>query len=317
MSEPQKPRQRRPRLGADARARLLVEIAKYDTVPLKPAPPHKSAAPKTDPAEALAAEQAARSALIGPDSDPSSLPRVVDVWSNLMTLPVDPRTLARNLVITASREDPAHAAFDVLRTRLVQALAEHGWRRVGITSPTRDCGKTFTAVNLAITLSRYDNCRTLLMDMDLRNPTLARRIGADNPLAMGDFLRGQIPTEAFLRRMAPNDLNIGGNLAYGLNGRVESYAAELFQQQSTADVLERLQDETQADVVLFDLPPALAQDDVIAFRPHFDCILMVVGGGITKASDVRESIRRLGEDKPVIGIVLNKAEGEGVDDYSY
>ena len=311
MRHPEKPRQRRPRLGADERARLLAEIAKYDTVPPRPA------TPKSDIAAVTAAEQAARTALIGAGTDQSTLPRVVDVWSNLLTIPVDPRILARNLVITASREDPAHAAFDVLRTRLVQALAEHGWRRVGITSPTRDCGKTFTAVNLAITLSRYDNCRTVLMDMDLRNPTLARRIGASAPQPMGDYLCGQIPTEAFLRRMAPNNLHIGGNLAFGLNGRVEPYAAELFQQQSTMDVLERLQDETEADVMLFDLPPALAQDDVIAFRPHFDCILMVVGGGITKASDVRESIRRLGEDKPVIGIVLNKAEGEGVDDYRY
>jgi len=311
MSDPQKPRQRRPRLGADERARLLAEIAKYDTVPPRPA------APQPDIAAVAAAEQAARAALIGAQEGQPTLPRVVDVWSNLLTIPVDPRTLARNLVITASREDPAHAAFDVLRTRLVQALAARGWRRVGITSPTRDCGKTFTAVNLAITLSRYDDCRTVLMDMDLRNPTLARRIGANAPLAMGDYLRGTVPSEAFLRRMAPNDLQIGSNLAFGLNGRIEPYAAELFQQQSTTDVLERLQDETQADVVLFDLPPALAQDDVIAFRAHFDCILMVVGGGITKASDVRESIRRLGEDKPVIGIVLNKGEGEGVDDYTY
>jgi len=317
MSDPQNQRQRRPRLGADERARLLAEIAKFDTVPPRPAPAARSAPISGDRAEITATEQAARAALIGDAADMAELPRVVDVWSNLLTIPVDPRTLARNLVITASREDPAHAAFDVLRTRLVQALAEHGRRRVGITSPTRDCGKTFTAVNLAITLSRYDNCRTVLMDMDLRNPTLARRIGANAPQPMGDFLRGQIPTEAFLRRLAPNDLNIGGNLAFGLNGRIEPYAAELFQQQSTTDVLARLQEETEADVMLFDLPPAMAQDDVIAFRPHFDCILMVVGGGITKASDVRESIRRLGEDKPVIGIVLNKAEGEGVDDYSY
>ena len=298
MTDDRPPRQRRPRLGADERTRLLAEIAKYGP------PPDIQ-------------EKAIRAALIGPDPAAQTLPRVIDVWNSLLPLPVEAKVLERNLVITAARSDPAHAAFDVLRTRLVQALSDNGWNRIGITSPTRDCGKTFTAVNLAITLSRYDNCRTILLDMDLRNPSVAKVLGAGTGVAMGDYLRGTIPSEAYLRRIGPNSLNIGGNLAIGLNNRIEPYAAELFQQPKTAEVLDRMQEELNPDVVLFDLPPALAQDDVIAFRPQFDCILMVIGGGITTAKEVQEMIRRIGKDKPVIGVVLNKAEGEEVGTYSY
>ena len=298
MTDDRPPRQRRPRLGADERTRLLAEIAKYGP------PPDIQ-------------EKAIRAALIGPDPAAQTLPRVIDVWNSLLPLPVEAKVLERNLVITAARSDPAHAAFDVLRTRLVQALSDNGWNRIGITSPTRDCGKTFTAVNLAITLSRYDNCRTVLLDMDLRNPSVANVLGAGTGVAMGDYLRGTIPSEAYLRRIGPNSLNIGGNLAIGLNNRIEPYAAELFQQPKTAEVLDRMQEELNPDVVLFDLPPALAQDDVIAFRPQFDCILMVIGGGITTAKEVQEMVRRIGKDKPVIGVVLNKAEGEEVGTYSY
>ena len=298
MTDDRPPRQRRPRLGADERTRLLAEIAKYGP------PPDIQ-------------EKAIRAALIGPDPAAQTLPRVIDVWNSLLPLPVEAKVLERNLVITAARSDPAHAAFDVLRTRLVQALSDNGWNRIGITSPTRDCGKTFTAVNLAITLSRYDNCRTVLLDMDLRNPSVANVLGAGTGVAMGDYLRGTIPSEAYLRRIGPNSLNIGGNLAIGLNNRIEPYAAELFQQPKTAEVLDRMQEELNPDLVLFDLPPALAQDDVIAFRPQFDCILMVIGGGITTAKEVQEMIRRIGKDKPVIGVVLNKAEGEEVGTYSY
>ena len=298
MTDDRPPRQRRPRLGADERTRLLAEIAKYGP------PPDIQ-------------EKAIRAALIGPDPAAQTLPRVIDVWNSLLPLPVEAKVLERNLVITAARSDPAHAAFDVLRTRLVQALSDNGWNRIGITSPTRDCGKTFTAVNLAITLSRYDNCRTILLDMDLRNPSVANVLGAGTGVAMGDYLRGTIPSEAYLRRIGPNSLNIGGNLAIGLNNRIEPYAAELFQQPKTAEVLDRMQEELNPDVVLFDLPPALAQDDVIAFRPQFDCILMVIGGGITTAKEVQEMVRRIGKDKPVIGVVLNKAEGEEVGTYSY
>ena len=140
MTETRLSRHRRPRLGADERARLLAEIAKYGPPP-------------------DAQEKIIRDALTAPLN--GVYPTARDLWDSLSPLPVDPAMLERNLVITAARTDPAHAAFDVLRTRLVQALSDNGWHRVGITSPTRDCGKTFTAVNLAITLSRYDNCRTL------------------------------------------------------------------------------------------------------------------------------------------------------------
>ena len=299
MTESRPPRQRRPRLGPEERARLLAEIAKYGPIP----------AEQTRAIRAVFTSD-------GEDEGDTSVP-TGDIWASLLTIPVDAPLLERNLVITAARTDPAHAAFDVLRTRMVQALAENGWNRVGITSPTRDCGKTFTAVNLAITLSRYDNCRTVLLDMDLRNPSVGKVLGSAAPAAMGDYLRGMVTTEDYLRRLGRNTLNIGPNLALGLNDRVEPFAAELFQQASTADTLARLQDELRPDVVLFDLPPAMAQDDVIAFRPQFDCILMVIGGGITKASEVREMVRRLGESKPIVGVVLNKAEGEGVDSYSY
>jgi Mrp family chromosome partitioning ATPase len=70
-------------------------------------------------------------------------------------------------------------------------------------------------------------------------------------------------------------------------------------------------------VVLFDLPPVLAQDDVLALKPHLDCILMVAGGGVTTQRDLREAGQRLGEDLPILGVVLNMAEGEEILDYHY
>lgn len=240
-----------------------------------------------------------------------------DPWLNLRQIAVNEGLLERNLIIAAARRDPAHGAFDVLRTRLLQALRDNGWKRVGITSPTKGCGKSFSALNLAIALSRYDACRTILMDMDMRLPALSRYLGVADPGSIGDMLRGITDPADHLLRFAPNRLHIGGNLALGLNNQREDYAAELFHEPGTAQILAGIADIWQPDVMLFDLPPALAQDDVIAFRGHLDCILMVVGGGITTAREVREAVRRIGEDKPVVGIILNKAEGEGVSDYSY
>ncbi|UYV38729.1 CpsD/CapB family tyrosine-protein kinase [Rhodobacteraceae bacterium D3-12] len=284
----------------------------------------KDVAPKVAPPE-IAAEQAPApepepEPAPEPEPEPEPAPELASpetIWSSLGAIPVDPKHLERNLIITAGRHDPAHGAFDVLRTRLVQTLFENDWKRVGITSPTRDCGKTFTAVNLAISLSRYETNRTVLMDMDMRNPSVANVIGANDPASMGDFLQGRDAPASFFRRLGRNALNIGSNLAVGLNNRVEPYASELLQDPLTDAALARMMDQLDPDVVLYDLPPALAFDDVIAFKRHFDGILMVIGGGTTKSAEIQESMRRLGDDVPLLGVVLNQAEGETRMGYSY
>lgn len=240
-----------------------------------------------------------------------------EVWATLGSIPVDPAHLEHNLIITAGRHDPAHGAFDVLRTRLVQTLYDNDWKRVAVTSPTRDCGKTFTAVNLAISLSRYEAMRTVLMDMDMRNPSVASVLGAPNPGAMGNFLKGASSVQEHFVRLGRNALNIGANLAVGLNNRVEPYAAELIQDPRTDAAFARMMEELDPDVVLYDLPPALAFDDVIAFRKHFDGVLMVIGGGTTTADEVHEAMRRLGEDVPLLGVVLNQAESDVGMGYTY
>ncbi|MGZ9809032.1 CpsD/CapB family tyrosine-protein kinase [Pseudoroseicyclus sp. H15] len=266
-----------------------------------PEEPEQPAAPEPAP-EALAAPPAQN---------------IEAAWEALPQFPVNERALARNLVITARRDDPAHAAFDILRARMVKAMHEHGWHRIGITSPGPGVGKSFTSVNLAITLSRYDNTRTMLIEADLRRPGLSRYLGIDPDTSTGDFLRGETAPEDFFRRPAANRLHIGRNLAVGLNGKVEPFASELFQQPKTEEVLADMAARYRPDVLLFDLPPALAQDDVIALAPHFDCVLLVIGGDRTDAAEVRETQRRLGEDMPIIGIVLNKGETSRTEHYGY
>ncbi|WP_323767602.1 exopolysaccharide biosynthesis protein [Antarctobacter sp.] len=238
-------------------------------------------------------------------------------WAALPELTVEKVHLARNRIITASREDPAHGAFDVLRTRLLQALSENGWRRVAITSPGKDCGKTFTAANLAISLSRQENCRTLLMDLDMRRPSLHKALGINDPGSVGDMLRGMTPPEVHLRRMGRNPVNAGRNIAFALNDRAEPYASELLQDPRSIETLRAIEDHYAPDVVLFDLPPALFYDDVIAARPLFDGVLLVIGGGLTTESEVSEVERRLGDTMPILGMVLNKAEGTDIGRYTY
>lgn len=240
-----------------------------------------------------------------------------EVWAKLDRFPLDPERLNARNVITALRRDPAHTRFDILRTRMLQALAENGWKRVAITSPTQGCGKTFTAANLAVSLSRQEQCRTVLLDLDMRSPSLHKIFGVADPGVIGDLLRGEIAPERHLQGFAPNAIAAGSHVAIGFNGMIEPYAAELLQDPKTAKVLSKIEAVFEPDVMLFDLPPALLNDDVLAMRPHFDALLIVAGGGITRANDIKETERRLGESVPLLGVVLNKAEQSDIADYTY
>ena len=251
------------------------------------------------------------------DVQPDPQERVESAWQSLDRFPLDPTRLANRNVITALRRDPAHARFDILRTRMLQALAENGWRRVAITSPTKDCGKTFTAANLAVSLSRQENCRAVLLDLDMRSPSLHKIFGVADPGVMGDLLREEITPDRHLQGFGKNDISAGSHVAIGFNGMVEPYASELLQDPCTDRTLKRIEAEFDPDVMLFDLPPALLNDDVIAMRPNFDALLIVAAGGVTRAKDIKEPERRLGDSIPLLGVVLNKAEDADESAYAY
>lgn len=240
----------------------------------------------------------------GAPSAPAPLAEISAVdaaWERLDWYRLDPQKLIARRVITATRSDPAHVAFDLLRTRLMQALKARGWRHVAITSPTKGCGKTFVTANLALSLSRRSSCRTVVMDLDLRLPNLSTVLGIERPGAMQSYLTGERPLEKHLHRLAPN-------LAVGLNSASVFDSAELLQEPATGRVLNTLQDTLKPDVMLYDLPPTLACDDVLAFLPRVDGVLLVAGGGITSAEDVRRCERLFEGQAPLLGVILNKTE---------
>lgn len=244
-----------------------------------------------------------------PEADPvGDRASEVDAWARIPPVTLDHRHLARNRIISYGRHDPAHVAFDLLRTRLTQALKARGWTRVAITSPSKACGKTFVAGNLALSLARQPSCRTLLLDLDLRIPSLARVLGIRTTAQPVDFLTGRCPPEALLRRVAPN-------LLIGPGRQPFPDSAELLQEPSAVRALNGLRTLFAPDVILYDLPPALACDDVIAFLPQVDCVLLVAGGGISSAKEIRECERLIDGQSPLLGCILNKADDVVIEPY--
>lgn len=295
-----------------------------DVAPVE-APPAPIPEPDVPPAapepiqSAVRPVEAAAPAPAAPEVNEADQPEAgaADPWALIRKFPIDARKIERNRIITATREDPVHSSFDVLRTKLLRALRDNGWSRVAVTSPTAGCGKTFMAANLALSLSRQGNCRTVVLDLDMRHPALARTMNVANTPAIADFLSGKMPAEDFLRRPGRNPHKIGDNVAFGFNTRREEFAAELLQDDGTIETLTAMERTLKPDVVLLDMPPALVNDDVLAARPLYDGIILIVGGGMTRPQQVRDVERRLGTDTPLLGVVLNKSEDDTSQNYGY
>lgn len=238
------------------------------------------------------------------------LPTAEAAWSGLTEAPVSEATLEAERVVSFRKTDPAHVAFDVLRTRLLKVCRDHGWTRIAITSPTKACGKSMVCANLAFSLARNAETRTILLDLDLKLPRLAKVFGVAPPGRVTGFLQGVTPPEAFLVR-------IGANLAVGLNAERVRNSAELIQSPQAAASLGAMIDRYRPEIVIYDLPPMLVSDDVIGLLPQVDAVLLVVAAGQSTAKDVSACETLLSNTANFIGVILNKCSDDPRDTYSY
>ncbi|WP_146345831.1 CpsD/CapB family tyrosine-protein kinase [Phaeobacter marinintestinus] len=211
-------------------------------------------------------------------------------------------------LISFFRDDPAARAFDLLRSRLLQGIKSKGWKRVAIAAPTKGCGATFTAVNLALSLARIPDSRVVLMDLNMRDPGVASALDIHGHGDMHGFLRGDVPTVDHLVR-------VGDTLALGLADSPDRFAAELLHGTGATETLEAMVDTVHPDVVICDLPAVLSHDDFVACLAHVDCVLLVSDAEQTTAAQIAACEEVMGDQVGLLGVVLNRARRSSVEDY--
>jgi Mrp family chromosome partitioning ATPase len=237
-------------------------------------------------------------------------PRPDRVWESLNPLVLDEPLLTRNGLFTKPAQNMVTTYFDLLRTRILQPMQDRGWRRLAVTSPTHGCGKSLVAANLALSLSRRPNSRTLLLDLELRAPRMAGLFGMAEAGALRDVLTGDQPFEGHL-------LRVGRTLALGLNSSPVTEAADLLHHPAMPGSLGAMMEGLDPQVALFDLPPVLVSDDVLAMAPTVDAVLLVIDGTRTTAAEVRTCEKMLDGQVPILGVVLNRAQDRDLTRYRY
>ena len=213
-------------------------------------------------------------------------------------LEVEARQFERRRIVTLD-PGPQATPFDVMRTRLLKQMAANNWRRIAVTSPGPACGKTMVTLNLAFSLARQAEIRTLVIEADLRRPAIARALGLTRPLRFARALEGLDPAADHLVRY-------GQNLAFGPNQEPAENPAELLQSASAREVIAALEATYAPDIILFDMPPLAAGDDTLGFLDKVDAALLVAAAGTTTIEQVDLAEQELAAQTNVAGVILNK-----------
>lgn len=202
------------------------------------------------------------------------------------------------LVVLAAPDSPAAEQYRVLYHRLMRVSARRPMRVVAITSATRGEGRSTTAANLALTAAEEGRA-VILVDADLRQPSLARVLGLAPRAGLAEVLDGAAELSQAVARV--------GALAVLTAGEVRDAQAAVRHPRAPA-VMEQLR--AAYDLVVLDAPPALAFSEGDRLAGAADAAVLVVRAGATARQVVRLAVESLGDR--IAGIVLNDVEADTI-----
>ena len=227
-------------------------------------------------------------------------------YSKTRRIKIPEEVLTENRVLTSFTEAQYIDSYKLLRTRVLRAMQQNKWITLGITSATANVGKTLTAVNLSISTAFKEDVTVMLVDADLRRPSVSQTFGLDVQSGLNDYLQDDVPVEELLIHPEIDRFVVLPN--YGSS----TGSSEMLASPRMLELVSELRGRYASRIIIFDLPPVLVGDDVVAFAPHLDATIVVVEEGKTQAADLKRAMDLL-HDVNVIGTVLNKSQDSGQD----
>lgn len=206
-----------------------------------------------------------------------------------------------SLVALRDPRSPAAEAYRTLRTNIQFSSLDKPLRTLLATSSAPDEGKSTTVANLAITMAQAEQ-RVILVDCDLRRPSLHELFGLPNETGLTSLILAQDNTPPLQSTEVPG-------LSLLTSGPLPPRPADILGSRRMEAVIARLREE--ADIVLFDTPPVAAVTDAAALATRVDGVLLVFQAHKTTRERARQARQILEKVKAnIIGVVLNNAEIE-------
>jgi protein-tyrosine kinase len=219
------------------------------------------------------------------------------------------RPEAESLVAVTAPGSIGAERIRTIRSRVVRAFQSRGHRSLLVTSAGRGDGKSFIASNLALMLAAEAGRRVLLVDADLRKPSVARLFGLAGRAGLPEVLGGQIGWREAVQPAPWHDLGLLASRT-----RVQG-AAEALGTPAMGQFVREAR--AEYDAVIVDAPPVLPVADSLVLAPLLDAVLLVARAGHTPRDAFLDATRALA-DVDLLGVVVNALpDPVGRGDYYY
>ena len=223
----------------------------------------------------------------------------------------DLRRYPSHPIVALKEESSAAEQYKILREQLKRLRAEAGIRTIAITSPVKKDGKTTVAVNLAASMALDYEQKVLLIDADLRAPSVHRYFNLDNSPGLSEYLTAK--STAGLKNLI-RSTHLSG-LQVILAGKPSRFSAELLAKEKMRLMLDEIHTVLPGHMIIIDSPPVLATSDPMVLSRQVDGVMMVIRAGKTPKEYLSKALGAFNLGK-VLGIVLNGAD-YGLDSKYY
>jgi len=232
------------------------------------------------------------------------------VYTQTRVYPFDEALLEKHSVLTTAFNPIIVEQYNLLRVRVMESMTSNGYNSILVTSPEPEEGKTLTAINLAISIARESNRTVLLIDTDMRQPSVHRCLGFPGGTGLYEHITMGTPLPELL-------INPGfPRLTVLPSGMPADYPADLLSSPAMQEFVRDVKGRYPDRYIIFDSPPILAYADGLYLARYADTVLMVARSGSTKEDNLRQALETLG-DRPLLGIVLNRVPKGQDPAYSY
>ena len=208
----------------------------------------------------------------------------------------------KKMLLSDSSAFSVKEAYKTLRTNVMFSLPGKGSKCIGVISPERGDGKSSVTINLAISLSQI-NKKVIIVDCDLRLPTIASKLGIEAKPGLSNFLSGnQDIDQPLIKRSREYDIDIIAS------GDIPPDPTVLIASKQMDTFIELLK--KYYDYIILDFPPATIVSDAASLSRIVDGYLIVIRHNSSEYSKIKETLRQMDfADAKILGFVYNgKAE---------
>jgi len=230
---------------------------------------------------------------------PPSVHGVTPDYNETAIVHCDMRRTTEQRLVADDFRNPVADVYRLLRSQVLQRMKKMNMTTLAVTGARDGDGASTTAANLAISIALDVNQTVLLVDLNLREPSISRKFGIEPKAGIEEYLRDQCQLKDCL-------VNPGLARLVVLPARASkgADAAELIVSPRMTALAKELRTRYADRIIIFDTPPLLESGETLGFLPNVDGVLFVARSGQTTKAEVDRAAQLL-SNYHIVGTMLN------------